>query len=233
MQYGGADDTTANAEHDYDDQSSFMRILIADDDVTARMVLASVLMQSGHEVEEVADGTDALAALLRPEAPRLAILDWMMPGVEGIELCRRLRAHAPDRPPYLVLVTSRGAKADLAEGLRAGADDYLTKPFDPQELNARIEVGCRMIGLQDRLADTIEELRQALGQVKTLRGIVPICAACKKIRDDQGFWRQVEAYISSHSEAKFSHGLCPTCTPKYFPGLQGSGSVETVADCSR
>ena len=207
-----------------------MRILVADDDLTARTVLASVLVKSGHEVVEAADGADAWEILQRDDAPRLAILDWMMPLFDGAALCRRLRAHQTDRPPYLILLTSRGGKVDVAEGLHAGADDYLTKPFDPLELNARVEVGCRVLALQNRLAGTIEELQGALTQIKSLRGIVPICASCKKIRDDNGYWRQVEAYVSAHSQAQFSHSLCPACTPKYFPGIKRTDSGPATAD---
>jgi phosphoserine phosphatase RsbU/P len=196
-----------------------MRILIADDDLTSRLMLSAVLIRAGHQVEEATDGAEAWSVLDGPGAPRFGILDWMMPGLEGAEICRRVRAQQSDRPPYLILLTSRGGKQDIAEGLRAGADDYLAKPFDPQELSARVEVGCRMLALQERLAENIHELREALGQIKTLKGLVPICASCKKVRDDKGFWSQVEAYVSAHSEAKFSHGLCPECTPKFFPGL--------------
>lgn len=105
----------------------------------------------------------------------------------------------------------------IIEGLQAGADDYLVKPWDPGELRARIEVGCRMLNLQGRLAEKIRELQEALDQVRTLEGILPICSHCKKIRDDRNYWRQVEEYVASHSEAKFSHSICPECMRKYYP----------------
>ncbi len=196
------------------------RILIADDDATSRAVLASVLRRSGREVVEAADGTEAWAILQGPDAPRMAILDWMMPGVDGVELCRRVHARASDQPPYLVLLTTRCEKGDLPTALHAGADDYITKPFDPLELLARVDVGCRFIELEDRLAAKVDELQEALAQIKTLRGIVPICASCKRVRDDAGYWRQVEAYVSAHSEATFSHGICPECMAKLYPDLQ-------------
>lgn len=196
-----------------------MRILIADDDLTSRAVLAAALRKCGYEVVETCDGEEALEALQQPAAPRLAILDWMMPGLHGTEVCRRLRNRETDRPPYLILLTTREGKKDVSEGLHAGANDYLAKPFDPLELAARVEVGFRMIALQDRLAENIRQLQEALAQIKTLRGIVPICAGCKKIRDDKGYWNQVEVYVSAHSEATFSHGLCPECLAKFYPGL--------------
>ena len=200
-----------------------MKILIADDDRTSRTVLASVLEKVGHEVVKTCDGEEAWDAMHRPGSPRLAILDWMMPGLDGAEICRRMRSQDCDEPPYLILLTTREGKQDIAEGLQSGADDYLCKPFDPVELCARVEVGSRMIAIQERLAAKVHELREALAQIKTLRGIVPICASCKKIRDDQGYWSQVESYVSSHSEAQFSHGICPECASQLYPGLADRG----------
>jgi diguanylate cyclase (GGDEF)-like protein len=135
-----------------------MRILIADDDVTSRLVLTGVLTKNGHEVVATVDGTQALEAMQRPDAPKLAILDWMMPGLAGVDVCRRVRAEPSDHPPYLILLTSRGEKADIVTGLEAGADDYLAKPFDPGELQARVDVGRRMVELQV----TLSEARDAL-----------------------------------------------------------------------
>ena len=129
-----------------------MRILIADDDATSRLVLAGVLKKNGHEVVVTVDGVEAWAALQQPEAPQLAILDWMMPGLAGVEVCRLVRAVPTDEPPYLIILTSRGGKTDIVTGLEAGADDYLAKPFDPGELRARVDVGRRMIELQATLS---------------------------------------------------------------------------------
>ncbi len=128
-----------------------MRILIADDDVTSRLVLEGVLKRHGHVVIATVDGTAALKVMLGPDAPKLAILDWMMPGLAGVDVCRRVRARQSDEPPYLILLTSRGEKADIVAGLNAGADDYLAKPFDAGELRARVEVGRRMVDLQASL----------------------------------------------------------------------------------
>ena len=200
-----------------------MKILIADDDPTSLSILTAVLQVFGHEVVALSDGAEALAALLKPDAPRLAILDWMMPSLTGTEVCRRVRAQKSIQPPYLILLTSRDKKQDVAEGLLAGADDYLIKPFDSMELNARVEVGCRIVTLQNRLADKVLELESALAQIKTLRGIIPICARCKRIRDDRGFWDHVETYISAHSEAIFSHSLCPDCLIKFYPAKAPEG----------
>jgi two-component system, cell cycle response regulator len=126
------------------------RILIAEDDPVSRRVLEVFLIKRGYEVTTVGNGT---------EAPRLAVLDWMMPGMEGIQVCQRVRSQA-DRPyVYMLLLTARSQKEDLLQGLEAGADDYLTKPFDPQELHARLKVGHRILDLQDNLIQAREELR--------------------------------------------------------------------------
>jgi DNA-binding response OmpR family regulator len=194
-----------------------VRILIAEDDFTSRKVLAAVLKKAGHEVLETVHGAEAWDALQKPGAPSLVILDWMMPELDGLEVLRRIRAVPTDRPPYILMLTCRTEKAEIIAGLNAGANDYLAKPFDPDELRARVEVGRRMIEMQDALSAKIEELRRALGEIKTLRGIVPICANCKKIRDDQGYWSQVEVYVRDHSEAEFSHGICPECMKTLYP----------------
>jgi two-component system cell cycle response regulator len=133
-----------------------VKILIADDDVTSRLILTGVLRKHGHEVVATVDGTEAWEAMRRPDAPILAILDWMMPGLSGVEVCRLVRGLQSDQPPYLVILTSRGEKTDIVEGLEAGADDYLAKPFDPGELRARVDVGGRVIELQVRLREAYE-----------------------------------------------------------------------------
>jgi DNA-binding response OmpR family regulator len=188
-----------------------MRILIAEDDLTSRTALTGVLKKKGHEVTVTVNGVEAWQSLQQPDAPALVILDWMMPEMDGPEVVRLVRALGTDRPPYIIMLTTKGDKADIIDGLEAGANDYLAKPFAPGELHARIEVGRRMVEMQDALADKIEELRQALDQIKTLSGIIPICMFCKKIRNDQEIWQQLENYIAEHSEADFSHGLCPEC----------------------
>jgi len=199
-----------------------MNILIAEDDLTSRTVLEAVLTKQGHEVTAVGNGVEAWQALQQPDAPALAILDWMMPEMDGLEVVRRIRSRKTDRPPYIIMLTAKGEKTDIIAGLDAGANDYLAKPFDPGELRARVEVGRRMVEMQGALAAKIEELRQAFEQIKTLRGIVPICAHCKKIRDDQGYWSQVEVYVRDHTEAEFSHSICPECIDILYPGFSRS-----------
>ena len=205
-----------------------MRILIAEDDFTSRTELAGVMKKGGQEVVETVNGAAAWDALQQRDAPQLAILDWTMPEMDGPEVVRRVRALQTDRPPYIIMLTARGEKADIIAGLEAGASDYLAKPFDPGELRARVEVGRRMVEMQDALASKAEALRLALDQIRTLSGIVPICANCKKIRDDRGYWNQVEVYVRDHTDAKFSHGICPECKEKLYPRFKqdGGGSAS-------
>jgi len=137
-----------------------MRVLVAEDDPLYRRVLRATLAGWGYRVAEAEDGTAALAVLEADEAPRLALIDWVMPGLDGPEVCRALRRRADDRYVYVVLLTARGGKADLVEGLEAGADDYLIKPFDPAELKARLNTGKRLVQMHEQLIEAREDLRR-------------------------------------------------------------------------
>jgi DNA-binding response OmpR family regulator len=188
-----------------------VRILIAEDDMISRRLLETTLMKWGYEVIVTCDGVAAWELLQSADPPALAILDWMMPGLNGLQICRKIRGLLTSTPPYLILLTAKGRREDIVTGLQAGADDYVTKPFDREELHARIQVGMRIIELQHSLADRVKALEEALARVKQLQGLLPMCSYCKKIRDDQNYWQQVENYISKHSEAQFSHSICPEC----------------------
>lgn len=128
-----------------------MRVLIAEDDSTTRSMLAAVLKKEGYEPVEAVDGVQAWKELQKAEAPELVILDWMMPGMEGPEVLRLLRSQPSESPPYVLMLTSRKEKEEVIAGLKAGANDYLAKPFDSGELLARVQVGCRMLELQNEL----------------------------------------------------------------------------------
>jgi DNA-binding response OmpR family regulator len=188
-----------------------MRILVAEDQAVSRHVLVAVLRKWGYDVMAVQDGTQAWEALQAEDAPQLVILDWLMPGMDGIEICRQIRKSPRTRSIYLILLTARRGQEDKIQGLQSGADDYITKPFNREELRARVQVGIRVLELQGALAQRVRELEEALSRVKILQGLLPICSYCKKIRNDHNYWQQVEGYISDHSEAQFSHGICPEC----------------------
>ena len=188
-----------------------MRALVADDDRTAALILSRALERCGLEVTAVHDGLAALAVLAEADRPSIAVIDWMMPGLDGVEVCRRLRRDPARQHVYVLLVTGRDSRADLIAGLDAGADDYLVKPFNDDELRARVRVGMRVVTLQASLAERVVQLQTALSRVKQLAGLLPICSYCKRIRSDEDYWEQLESYVSQHSEAQFSHGICPPC----------------------
>ena len=188
-----------------------MHILIAEDDPVTGEILARTLQRWHYNTMLVVDGAQAWDRLRTATEPMLAILDWMMPEMDGPDVCRRVRQELPLANRYLLLVTAREGRGDMVAGLDAGADDYIIKPFDPEELRARVAVGVRVLGLQQKLGERVAELQVALSNVKQLHGLLPICSYCKRIRGDDQYWQQVEGYIAEHSEAQFSHGICPAC----------------------
>jgi len=188
-----------------------MQVLIAEDDRVTGEILTRTLRRWNHEATLVTDGSQAWKFLSATTAPTLAILDWDMPEMAGPDVCRRVRTELPDGNMYLLLVTARESRDDVVAGLDAGADDYVIKPFDPEELRARVSVGVRVLGLQQKLSERVNELQAALANVKQLSGLLPICSYCKRIRGDDQYWQQVEGYIAAHSDAQFSHGICPSC----------------------
>ena len=151
--------------------------------------------------------------------PTVLVLDRLMPGIDGLDLCRRARLLPVSPPLYILMVTGASETADVTAGLEAGADDYVVKPFNAAELKARAQVGMRVVALQESVARRLAELEQALASVKQLRGLLPMCAYCKKIRVDDKYWQQLEGYLSDHSEAEFTHGVCPECFPTALRGI--------------
>ena len=187
------------------------RVLIADDDPVLRHALTSSLAAWSYTSVIATNGEEAWRALQQPEPPLLAVIDWNMPGMDGVDLCRHVRDTPGLAAMYLILLTGNQDQKDVIAGLESGADDYITKPFNWEELRARLRIGSRIVGLQQALAARVHELQQALGNVKRLSGLLPICAYCKKIRNGEDYWMQVERYLAEHSEAEFSHGICPDC----------------------
>ena len=188
-----------------------MRILIADDDPVQRHAMRTQLGRWKYEPLVFNDGKQAWRALQEPNPPALAVFDWNMPGMDGVDLCREVREAPALAGMYIILLTSNQEQKDKVVGLESGADDYITKPFHWDELRARLRAGERIVTLQQTLAARVEELQEALVNVKKLSGLLPICAYCKRIRDNQDYWMQVEKYLAENSEAQFSHGICPDC----------------------
>jgi sigma-B regulation protein RsbU (phosphoserine phosphatase) len=197
-----------------------MQILIADDDPISRRLALHALSGCGAEVATAEDGHVAWKQIQDRIQSTVLILDRMMPGIDGVDLCRSARLLPTFPPLYILMVTSASETADVTAGLDAGADDYVVKPFKAAELKARTQVGMRMVALQEIMARRLAELEAAMANVKQLRGLLPMCSYCKKIRVDDKYWQQLEGYLTDHSDAEFSHGICPECFPSVLDGVR-------------
>ena len=179
-----------------------MRILISEDEVVSRLVLGSKLKELGHEVIEARDGTEAWT-LFQKETARIIVTDWLMPGMDGGEFCELVRAQVDQPYTYIIVLTSLSGKGSYMEAMDAGADDFLTKPVDMDELTARLRVAERVLALQT--------------EVQLMQRLLPICMYCRKIRDsdasweDQSSWQELEAYVAEKDDVQFSHGVCKDC----------------------
>ncbi len=199
-----------------------MKVLVADDDLSTQVLLEAMLIKQGFDVMLASDGKQAMDIIQSADPPRLLILDILMPGMNGLEVCRRARELNGENPFYIIMLTVKGEVSDIALGLDTGANDYITKPFDSYEFKARVNSGKRVLELQASLTEKIEELKEALSQIRTLQGILPICMHCHKIRNDKDIWQRLEDYVHQHSGAMFSHGLCPECMEEYYPDTNGT-----------
>jgi DNA-binding response OmpR family regulator len=197
------------------------RVLLAEDEAVTRRLLEAGLIRAGFDPVTVPDGQAAWDELQRSNAPQLVVLDWNMPGLDGPEVCRRLRALNKATYTYMVLVTARNAKSDVVEGLSAGADDFVSKPVDPDELRARLRTGERVVQLEQTLQAKVAELRESADHVAELQGMIPICMHCKRIRNQEQLWEKVETYVERRSSARFSHALCADCLEKHYPDEDG------------
>jgi sigma-B regulation protein RsbU (phosphoserine phosphatase) len=207
-------------------------ILIVDDSPDQQTLLRSILRKAGHDDVLSVDSAKSASMLLNlgGEATShkidLILMDILMPEQDGVETCRQIKrcAHLQDVP--VIMVTAKNDLSNLKEAFSAGAMDYISKPVNSVELLARVSSALLLKQEMDRrknrefeLRRSNEELQKALKEVKVLRGLIPICASCKKIRNDGGFWQQLEEYLGEHSEAEFSHGLCQPCIKKLYPGV--------------
>ncbi len=173
-----------------------MKILIAEDDDVSRKVLQVTLEKAGHEVVAAPGGVEAWESFDQ-DPLRVVVSDWMMPVLDGLELCKRVRARPGTAYTYFILLTARTGRENYRHAMDAGVDDFLTKPLERDELSIRLHVAQRILGFASR--------------IKQLEDLLPICSYCKKIRDEQQNWDPIEHYISKHTDSSFSHGICPEC----------------------
>ena len=186
-----------------------MKILIAEDQSGARLLLKTALERLGYEVLAAEDGEQAWA-LYQQEDARIVILDWMMPELDGLELCRMIRAAKRPLYTYVIMLTVLGGKGSYLEGMKAGADDFVTKPIDFDQLAARLRVAERILGLQ--------------AEVSRLQVLLPICSYCKRIRNDDGSWQDLDMYVAERGDTALSHGICPRCyQSRVVPELETLG----------
>ena len=179
-------------------------VLIVDDNPLNLQVLGNTLRKNGYKLAAAKSGPEALD-FLQKKLPDLILLDIMLPEMDGYEVCKKLKEDENTKKIPVIFLTARTDTDSIVRGFEAGGVDYVVKPFNPAELLARVK--------------TQIKLKQAFDEIRTLKGFIPICANCKKIRDDKGYWESVEEYIGKHSDAVFSHSICPECTKKLYPDI--------------
>jgi DNA-binding NarL/FixJ family response regulator len=200
------------------------RVVIAEDDFLVSKEISRAVKKIGHEVvAEVSTGEEAVEKTCELD-PDVVLMDIQMPGMDGLQASKHIQACCPT--PVVVL-TAHDSQDLVERASDTGVGAYLTKPPDPLEVERAITISmarhadmmtCR--ALYEKLSERTRELEKALSEIKTLKGLLPICAACKKVRDDQGYWEQIEVYVEARSEAEFSHSICPECAEKLYPDVK-------------
>ena len=191
------------------------RILVVDDEEMLLLFLSKRLKKHNYDVVPCLSGEEALEKVKAFDFD-VVILDVILPGINGYEVCRRLKSDKKTSGIMVLMLSVRKTVEERLKGYAVEADDYITKPYDPEELLAKIRILLRLKNALDDRDRFIHKLQEALSKVKTLSGLLPICSSCKKIRDDNGYWNQIEDYIREHSPANFSHSLCPECVKKLY-----------------
>lgn len=195
-----------------------VRVLVAEDEPVSAKRLELILRGLGYDVTMTRDGAQCWTAF-QSGRYAMVITDWVMPEVDGLELVRRIRAAQKGPGSYTWVIMLTGREGGMVECLEAGADDFVPKPFATGELQARMKVGLRVLGIKAELADRVVALEAALEHVQRLEGLLPICSYCKNIRDKESAWHSVEDFVAQRSEASFSHSICPSCYKQHMAPL--------------
>ena len=192
-----------------------MKILLSEDDPASRVLLEDRIRSMGHEVFSAPDGEVAWERFLGTGCS-VVVSDWVMPKLDGVELCQRIRQFATSSYVYFILQTARSASEDYVKAMQQGVDDFLSKPVDFQELEILLQVAERIIGYKST--------------IQTLQSLLPICMYCKRVRIDRAYWQQVETYIRNQSGTRFSHGICPECYDQVItPQLKKATAASTTS----
>lgn len=185
-------------------------VLVVDDNPKNLQVVSKVIAHAGYRVAAATDFQRTLRMVI-DTPPDLILLDIVMPGMDGLQLCRRLKETPEAMEIPIIMLTVQAGADNIVEGFNAGAADYVTKPFNPEELLARVNTQIELKRIHDQQKKLILQLQQALSEVKQLSALIPICCHCKKVRADKGYWLQVEEYIATHSSARIRYSTCPDC----------------------
>ena len=196
-----------------------IKILIVEDDPDLLFATARIVRSAGYKVLTASTASQCME-IVKNSRPDLILLDVILPDADGQALCGQLKADSAPNNIFVVLISgSKTDSSEQAEGLDSGADGYIARPITNRELLARVNAMVRILRAERERDRVIVQLKETLARVKKLSGLLPICAGCKKIRDDKGYWNQIELYLKEHSDAIMSHGICPECAKKYYPDL--------------
>lgn len=205
--------------HDREPYGNPASVLVAAGDPIIRQALESYLGSWDCETVMVLDDRELLHRFELDNHPSLLIIDGAMEGMDTDAVCRHIRLASHTVRPYIILISHGGASERSVFDADSGPDDLLDSPFTEREFHARVSAAMRIIDLETELSSLLLKLRQATTKIQKLNGLLPICSHCKKIRDDRGYWNEVEKYISDHSDAEFSHTICPGCLHQYYPDV--------------
>ncbi len=191
-----------------------IRVLVAEDDFMVSKAITQILNDIGYEQIGLASNGKEAVEMTRSLQPDVVLMDIKMPKLDGLQAARQIQENSPTP---IVILTAYDSRKLVKEASKSGAGAFLIKPPEAFEIEKAVTIAIARHNDLMELRDLNKDLKKALAEIKTLRGIIPICANCKKIRDDKGYWNQIERYIAEHSEAEFSHGICPDCKKELYP----------------